>query len=341
VGVTAAPGPGVVLAVDGGGSKTDVVLLGIDGEVLAWERGTGSSPQLEGLAASVRVIDELVGRALGGRDPRTLTQVGLYLSGLDLAEEIAAFQAAIADLPWAVDVVVENDLHALLRAGTDAPDAVAVICGTGMNAIGVRADGVQVRFPALGPLSGDWGGGGELGDAVVWHAARAEDGRGPATVLVDLLLDAVASPSVAALIEDAHLGRRHREGFAALAPLVFSAAHAGDPVARDVVRRQAEEVVSYVRACIDRLGLRDAVVPVLFGGGVARGRDPLLLDDIHAGLALHAPNARLSVVDAPPVLGAALLVLSAAGAGTEATERATTLLSSDVRFAQRMPLGAS
>lgn len=339
--MTAARRPDVVLAVDGGGSKTDVVLLGTDGEVLAWERGSGSSPQLEGLAASVSVIDELVGRALGGRDPRALAQVGLYLSGLDLAEEIAVFRAEIADLPWAGDAIVENDLHALLRAGTDAAAAVAVICGTGMNAIGVRADGAQVRFPALGPLSGDWGGGGELGDAVVWHAARAEDGRGPATVLVDLLLDAVDAPSVAALIEDVHLGRRPGQGFARLAPLVFAAAHAGDPVARGVVQRQAEEVVSYARACIDRLGLRETDVPVVFGGGVARGRDPLLLDDIHAGLAQQVPNARLSVVDAPPVLGAALLVLAAAGADARALERATSRLSSDVRFAQRMPLGAT
>lgn len=200
--------PGLVLAVDGGGSKTDVVLLDTAGEVLAWERGAGSSPQIDGLDVSVRVIDELVRRALVDHDERELAAVGLYLSGLDLAEEIADFRAAISSLPWADGAVVENDLHALLRAGTDAEDAIAVICGTGMNAIGVRADGAEVRFPALGPLSGDWGGGAELGDAVVWHAARAEDGRGPDTALVGLLLRAVDAPSVAALIEDVHLGRR-------------------------------------------------------------------------------------------------------------------------------------
>lgn len=323
----------LVLAADGGGSKTDVVLLDTAGEVLAWERGTGSSPQIDGLAPSVRVIDGLVRRALGHRDPRDLDVVGLYLSGLDLAEEIAAFRAAIAPLPWSPGAIVENDLHALLRAGTDAPDAVAVICGTGMNAIGVRADGAQVRFPALGPLSGDWGGGAELGDAVVWHAARAEDGRGPHTLLVERLLAAVDASSVAALIEDVHLGRRPAQAFAALAPLLFEAAAAGDEVARQVVRRQADEVVAFVRACVDRLGLRAVELPVLFGGGVARGRDPLLLASIHAGLAEHAPSARLEIVDAPPVLGAALLVLDAAGAEATAKVRARDHLSSDLRHA--------
>lgn len=335
--MTALVRPALALAVDGGGSKTDVVLLDIAGEVLAWERGPGSSPQTDGLDESVHVIDDLVRRALGDRDPGDLAAVGLYLSGLDLAEEIEIFREAISSLPWARGAVIENDLHALLRAGTDARDAIAVICGTGMNAIGIRADGAQVRFPALGPLSGDWGGGGELGDAVVWHAARAEDGRGPETALVDLLLNAVGAPTVAALIEDVHLDRRPGQSFATLAPVLFEAAAAGDAVARAVVRQQADEVVAFVRACVTRLDLSGVDVPVLFGGGVARGRDPLLLDGIRAGLAEHAPRACLHIVDAPPVLGAALLVLDAAGAEAAAGERARAELSSDLRLV-RPPL---
>ncbi|WP_407358361.1 N-acetylglucosamine kinase [Microbacterium sp. LTA6] len=332
---------GLVLAVDGGGSKTDVVLLDATGEVLAWERGTGSSPQLEGLDESVRVIDALIGRALDGRDPRELIQVSLYLSGLDLAEEIVAYRSAIVGREWAdTAVAVENDLHALLRAGTDSPDAVAVICGTGMNAIGVRADGVVVRFPALGPLSGDWGGGSELGDAVVWHAARAEDGRGPETALRALLLRSVDAPSVAELIEDVHLGRRDHDGFAALAPLVFEAARAGDAVAQSIVQRQAEEVVAFVQACVRKLDLHDIAVPVVFGGGVARSRDPLLLAGIRDGLDRVAPRAQLSVVDAPPVLGAALLALAATGGDEQALDRTREGLSSDERFQQRVPLSA-
>ncbi|WEK62883.1 MAG: BadF/BadG/BcrA/BcrD ATPase family protein [Candidatus Microbacterium colombiense] len=325
--------PRLVLAVDGGGSKTDVVLLDTSGRVLAWERGAGSSPQIDGLATSVRVVDDLVTRALGAHDADELLVVGLYLSGLDLAEEIETYRAAIADRPWAIDgLIVDNDLHALLRAGTDAEDAVAVICGTGMNAIGVRSDGATVRFPALGPLSGDWGGGGELGDAVVWHAARAEDGRGPQTLLRELLLETVGTQSVAVLIEEVHLGRRSGEGFAALSPLVFRAADSGDVVAQGIVQRQVDEVVAFVRACVDRLQLHDTDVPVLFGGGVARGRDRRLLDGITAGLAAHAPKTRLQVVDAPPVLGAALLVLATAGADPAGLDRARGELQSDARL---------
>jgi len=311
-----------VVAVDGGGSKTDAVLLGLDGALLARARGVGSSPQIDGLESSVRTVDALIREVRGaaGGDPE---QVSLYMSGLDLPAEIDAYRGAIAGLDWAHDgIVVENDLHALLRAGADEADAVAIVCGTGMNAIGVRADGAQVRFPALGGISGDWGGGSSLGGDVLWHAARAADGRGPATMLLPMLLDALGATSLDVVIEDLHFGRRQGTALAALAPLVFEAASRGDAVAIGLVDRQADEVVAYARACLTRLELLDHQVPVVIGGGVARSRDPLLVDRVVAGLAALAPRATLRIVDDAPVLGAALLALADAGAEPAALDRA-------------------
>lgn len=322
--------PRFVVAVDGGGSKTDAVLLDLDGRVVARRRGRGSSPQIDGLDSSVRTVDELIRAVLADREPASLTQVSLYMSGLDLPAEIDAYRAAIDGLPWAIPgIVVENDLHALLRAGTDEPDAVAIVCGTGMNAIGVRRDGAQVRFPALGGISGDWGGGSSLGGEVLWNAARAADGRGPWTALHPMLLDALDADALDEIIEDLHFGRRSETTLASLAPLVFTAAAAGDAVAIGLVDRQADEVLAYTRACLSRLDLLDAEVPVVVGGGVARSRDPLLIGRVEEGLARMAPRATLLVVDAAPVLGAGLLALAAAGASADALNHAREELGAD------------
>lgn len=317
-GADATPSP-VVVAVDGGGSKTDAVALTLDGELVAHRRGRGSSPHFEGLGASVALVDALV-RAVAGRHP--VAHTGLYLSGLDLPVEIEQYTGAIAGLGWAAGAVVENDLYALLRAGTASPDAVAVVCGTGVNAIGVRADGAVVRFPALGPLSGDWGGGSGLGEAVLWHAARAVDGRGPDTVLVEELLGRLGAASVPELIEEFHFGRRDSAELTALAPAVFDAARAGDAVAIALVDRQAEELAAFATASLTRLGLLDRAVPVVLGGGIAQSGDERLLGGIRARLAEVAPLARLSVVESAPIVGAALLSLAAAGAGAGALDRA-------------------
>lgn len=313
----------IVVAVDGGGSKTDVVALTLDGELAGRSRGPGSSPQYTGLATSVSLVDQLVREASGGHE---VCHAGLYLSGLDLPSEVHAYRDAVTGLAWARNGLdVDNDLFALLRAGTESPDAVAVICGTGMNAVGVRADGETVRFLAVGSISGDWGGGHGLGVEALFHAARDLDGRGPHTQLTDAI-SAEFGVSVATLTEQLHLGERPDAELARLAPAVFAAAAAGDEVAGDLVDRQADEVVAFVRASLTRLGMLDRPVPVVLGGGVLRARHARLEQRVTAGIATIAPSARVLVLDHPPIVGAGLLALAAAGADPAAIARARTAL---------------
>ena len=178
---------GLIIGVDGGGSKTHAIALTIDGELAGRGDGPGSSPHFHGVPQSIEIVDAAVRAAIAAASgtPASVIQANLYLSGLDLPPELEAYADAAAALTWTPPTtVVDNDLFALLRTGTESPDAVAVVCGTGINAIGVRSarDGepaATARFAALGPISGDWGGGSGLGEEALWHAARAEDGRGP------------------------------------------------------------------------------------------------------------------------------------------------------------------
>lgn len=317
----------VLLAVDGGGSKTDVLALAPDGTVLGHSRGGGSCPQVIGVGPALAVVDELVRTVLATLPGSVVARAGVYLSGLDLPVEIATFRAALGTLPWLpADLVVDNDTFALLRAGTDADEGVAVVCGTGINCVGRRADGATARFPALGRISGDWGGGWELGEQAVWHAARALDGRGPATTLSVLVPSALDRPDMTAVIEDLHFGRLSDRVYALLAPVLLAASSAGDPVARSVVERQADEIAALALTALARLDLLDAAVPVVLGGGVLAARDPLLTEGIRARIAARAPRAVLTFLAERPVVGAALLVLEAAGAGSSAADRLRSTL---------------
>jgi N-acetylglucosamine kinase-like BadF-type ATPase len=312
----------VVVAVDGGGSKTDAVALTLDGELAGRSRGPGSSPHYLGLGDSVAIVDRLVHEAADGAE---VVRTGLYLSGLDLESEITAYRAAVAALPWAAGLDVDNDLFALLRAGTDEPDAVAVVCGTGMNAVGVRADGASARFLALGAISGDWGGGQGLGSEALFHAARELDGRGPHTLLTAALEQELGAPALK-VAEEMHLGEREYSDLARLAPAVFAAAEAGDAVAQALVDRTADEVLAFIRASLERLDLTTCAVPVVLGGGILQAGHARLQDRIAEGLAAIAPAARLVVVSEPPIVGAALLALAGAGGSPEALARARTAL---------------
>jgi N-acetylglucosamine kinase-like BadF-type ATPase len=310
----------VVVAVDGGGSKTDAVALTLDGRVVGQATGTGASPHFIGVPGAIDHIDGLV-REVAGDHP--IAQANVYLSGLDLPREVATFASALARVEWATpQTIVENDLFALLRTGTSEPNAAAVICGTGINALGRRADGAIARFAALGMISGDWGGGAGLGEAAIWHAARHADRRGPATTLTAALPGRFGLATISEVTEALHLGSIEYGDMAELAPLVEAHADAGDEIARSLIRRQGEEIAIMAASCLDRLDLLTAPVPVVLGGGVLAGRNPGLWDAMTTTLSSRAPLAVPVHVAGPPIIGAALLALESAGARASVVESA-------------------
>jgi N-acetylglucosamine kinase-like BadF-type ATPase len=307
---------GVVLGVDGGNTKTDVLVATLAGEPLTFVRGPGSNSHSLGAAGCVDVIAELVERA--GLDGAA-EHGAFFLCGADLRSDIDELVAALAERGWVRRATVDNDTFALLRAGTDAADAVAVVCGAGINCVGRSADGRVARYPGLGWETGDWGGGEMLGREALFRAARAEDGRGEPTALADLVRGHFGLATVAAVGEAVHYRRLPAQRLGELAPAVVATAEAGDAVARSLIERLAEEIVLLAARALADLGLEDAEV-VLGGGMLAPGRG-LLHDLVVAGLAVRAPAARPVVAVAPPVVGAVLVALEAAGAPAEARRR--------------------
>lgn len=308
-----------VLAVDGGNSKTDVALVADDGELLGLARGPLSSPHHIGLDGSVGVLDALRAEACGGeREP---VDVGVFLlAGLDFDDEERLLEAEVDARGWATRTIVGNDTFAILRAGTEQGWGVAVTCGAGINCVGVSPDGLHVRFPALGELSGDWGGGHDVGMAALSAAARSEDGRGPRTSLERLVPAHFGYDTPLELVRAIHVGDVGSREVVDLAPVVLGAAD-DDSVAAGIVDRLAVEVVALARAALTRLDLTREATPVVLGGGLLRSGDPRLLRGIEGGL--HEVGSRLAVAisESPPIVGSALLGLDELGANARAKAR--------------------
>ncbi|MFF9910338.1 N-acetylglucosamine kinase [Streptomyces sp. NPDC013457] len=313
---------GALLAIDAGNSKTDVAIVGPDGTVIGSARGGGFQPPLVGVEAALDVLAEAVGRAAATTGRRLeFAHVSACLANADLPVEEAELKAALDARGWSPSVRVYNDTFAILRAGLDEPRGVAVVCGAGINCVGMLPDGRTARFPALGKISGDWGGGSGLAEEALWFAARAEDGRGEPTALARTLPAHFGLPTMYALIEALHRGSIAYERRHELTPVLFRTSAEGDAVARSLVRRLAEEVVTLSAVALGRLGLLDEEAPVMLGGSVLAARHPELDGLIAELLAVKAPKAVVGVVVAPPVLGAALLALDEAAAPPEAAAR--------------------
>jgi N-acetylglucosamine kinase-like BadF-type ATPase len=184
-----------------------------------------------------------------------------------------------------------------------------VVCGEGINCVGIAPDGRTARFPAIGRLSGDWGGGGGVGEEAHWFAVRAEDGRGAPTMLRKAVAGYFGCSSMAELVEAMHFGRISANRFGELSPLVFEIATLGDDVALWIVERLAAEVVALGTAALGRLDLLDTATEVILGGGVLRAEPPILMARVRELFTERAPKAILKIATERPIHGAVLLGL--------------------------------
>ena len=317
----------LILAVDGGASKTDVWLLGADGVVLGSARGPGSNHQLSGLDAAMDSVGSTIDTALGdaglGGQGSPAVGTGVYcLAGVDLPVDEERLTDAVVSRGWTTDSTVLNDSLAVLRAGVRSGWGVGVVCGSGLNCVGLGPDGSVVRFPSLGELSGDLAAGGSwLGVRTLGLALRSRDGRGGPTALVDAVPAHFGLLDPEAVLTAVYTGEIGYGRLFELARVCVQAAEEGDAIASDAVGILVEEVVAMVTATSMRLGVADDEVEVVLGGGLFDSDYSVFGERVEAGVREATPRARFRRLEAPPVLGAALLGLDIVASDEQAEAR--------------------
>ncbi len=326
----------LVVGIDGGNSKAHLVIAATDGTLLAAEAGPTVSHQAVGIEVAMENLERLLARAArrAGLNPaqRPLAASGsLCVAGADTPADVRLITRAIADRDLFARFTVQNDTLAALRAGAPLGWGIAIICGAGVNAVGRTQDGRQAAFPALGDISGDWGGGSAVGMAALQAAVRARDGRGPRTRLEQAVPAAFGLKRPLDVTMALYRGRLSESRLRRVAPLVYRVARDGDPVAGQIVDRLADELAAMGIALLRRLHLLRRPVDVVLAGGMLAGGEPRLIARVGAGIRAAAPAAMVRVLREPPVLGAALDALTLAGlpAGSAAERR---LRSSTIRF---------
>ena len=216
----------IVVGVDGGGSKTRVLVGTAEGEVLATVEGPKSAVTPGEAERSAEVIAELVTRALaeiaqpGAVFPRVL-YCGVAGTGRD--EERRALHSALDAKELAEEVIIDSDgLIAMYDAFDDRPGILLVV-GTGSIAYGRSPAGEIVRCGGWGPVFGDEGSGGWIGKRALSIVAASSDGREPPTALLFPILAATQCEDVQDLVPWA--AAADARAFASLVPVVFGAAN--------------------------------------------------------------------------------------------------------------------
>lgn len=320
-----------ILAVDGGNSKTEILLVAADGRPLAFVRGGSISHQAVGWEAGLARLRRLVAAARAGAqipEGEAVARVGAFcLAGADSRAETARLRRALREEHLVDELEVLNDSRAALRAGSPSGWGVAVICGTGVNAVGVGPDGRVAALPALGGISGDWGGGRAVGEAGLAAAIRGRDGRGPHTSLERTLPAHFGLGRPLSVTWALYRGHLNEDALVELCPLVFAAASGEDAVARGIIDRLADELAVMAVAALRRLRLLRRETDVVLAGGVMQADDAAFFTRLADGVHAHAPLARIHRLHGPPVVGAALLALDALGDRRKADRTLRTAVS--------------
>ncbi|TFC70530.1 N-acetylglucosamine kinase [Cryobacterium sp. TMT2-4] len=292
----------LVLGIDVGNSKTHVAVTDRAGRLVGSTEGPGLcglpvDPALQ-LEALLQLVDDAVGIRVD------FAAAAFAMAGLDLPVEEERMSRLVREAGVSERAVVLNDTFALLRTGSPSGKGIAVVAGAGINCVAVDGDR-SVRFHSMGRISGDWGGGQDVGEEALAVACRAEDGRGPATLLSERVPRHFAFERPLQVAEAVQLQEMPRSKLVELAPVAFAAALDGDDAAIAIVHRLADEVAAFIETALRRLGSPPAEVPVLLGGGLLQSGNAILMHRILATPALT--GIAVSIAGAPPIVGSVLL----------------------------------
>ena len=271
--------PKMLLAIEGGGTKTRILLADAEGRVCAKEAGGPANGLYIDRTKYVRELRTLLGRikrAAGraGGCPTTAGLAGPMDVGLVKEEVSGAFpNIAFAECG-------ESEI-ALALYGLD--EGISLVAGTGASCRALGPDGCWVSCGGFGPQFGDEGSGYWIGRLAVSAVMRAQDGRGPETVLDARLLQFFGISSVAEIFRLVdRSGHVAGPRVAAFAPCVFEAAREGDGVAKTICSAAGRELGRLVLDTARQVAWARGPVPLVLTGGM-----------FHAGRLVLTPLRRV------------------------------------------------
>jgi N-acetylglucosamine kinase len=257
-----------VLGFDGGGTKTECVLMDETGAILARARSGPSNAVNVGAQASAAALATAGEEALRSA-AKPSSDVAYIVAGISGAGEPAVrmeIQSKLQpDFPNAA-IVITNDLVLSLAATREIP-SVVVIAGTGSAVLGRTSPLKLARAGGFGPIIGDPGSANDIGRKTVALCFQKFLNKEKFALsdeicqafgctwgqFVDLTRD---QPTVI---------------FPKIFPIVVKAAESGDSSARGILTSAAKDLREQVREVVQQLQLQNANFFLAKTGGVFDG----------------------------------------------------------------------
>lgn len=299
-----------VLGIDAGGTKTVCVLADEHGHVLGSSRGGGANLQTVGELEVEKVLHHVMETAIGEREVQPAA-ICLGIAGVDRPGDADAVRGIMRRIGLKARTLVVNDALVALAAGAGDDPGIVVVAGTGSIAYGRDASGHAARAGGWGHLLGDEGGAFWIGRSALSAVVRQYDGRGPTTLLSDIVLRHLELGSATDLIREVYERDMYRPVISGISVLVQRAADEGDAVATDILDRAGAELAAAAASVVRQLRMRGEVFPTVLSGGVFKGM-PRLVHEMTTRMSEVAPRSHVRLLEVEPAMGAVRLAIAAA-----------------------------
>jgi N-acetylglucosamine kinase-like BadF-type ATPase len=302
-----------VIGIDGGGTKTQVALLRLNGELASHDETGPSNYHNVGVKQARRTLEEACMKVIrkAGIDAKDVEIVVASLAGLDCSLDYKAMEEAVEGFPIGRIMLVHDSMAALYATNAGKESAI-IIAGTGSATAGINSRGEYARAGGWGYILGDEGSGFYLAKRGIVAALLEYEERGARTMITSLLLKKFNAKTPDEIIWHIYTGGMGVTEFAKLAPIVTEAALNGDEVAVRIMQDAGRELANTVSGVIKRLKMEDDEFPIgLIGGVFKAGR--LVTGPLEEAVHTVAPKAYLTAPRFPPVAGSSLIALEKAG----------------------------
>lgn len=270
-----------LIGIDGGGTKTLLRAATFDLQPLGEAKGGASNlTALEEDAVKTNLTDLLNGFfASSGLKPEDCAGLVLGTAGATTAGAQAVLKGLFAELLPNTPVIITNDAIPMLFAGSGSGTGMVLVSGTGSVCFGRNTDGTLFRAGGWGHIIGDEGGGYAIGRDSLIAIMEAYDGRGPKTLLTDMIYDHLDLTGPPDLLDWTYRRGNGKAEIASLSRFTEKAALQGDEAAIAIFDRSAADLAKLTAAVASNLP-PEGHVCVITGSNLTKA--PLLREKLTA-----------------------------------------------------------
>lgn len=310
-----------MLGLDGGGTKSDCVLMDTEGNLVDYlQWGTTSHEFLDGGMKELEIELKKMFSELFARnhiDSGQIEHAVFGMAGVDTHYQQEKIKNMIAQNGIA-HFRVCNDGYLGIKAGTTNGVGITAINGTGCSFTGINRTGDMMQVGGQAVVMDDIGGGYIIGRNIVRLVHRDLILGGKSTVMSQMLMERIGADTSEALMDELvyQVGENVIQ-IKHLAYIIFEAAKLGDEVAKAYLSDMGRQIAEYICAIVTKLGMADQqqIEVVLIGSVFLQAVDHTHIDSMEKETTkeLGAEKIIFRPLTSRPVCGAVLWALEDLG----------------------------